>query len=513
MKRYYILLVFGAICFYNTALATYQNLHGYMWANYQQFAGNMKTAQNWYTHLLSNNSSIYTYKGFIDFLYKTNNYQQIVSVMNSVGNTFDNDPDVQIIFGHALHAVGKNQEGNALFIKLSRQFKNNLEIVFEAAKAYLMQKELENALQVIDTLLNTTPKKPNYFVLYFLKAQINMQLNRLEQALKNVQESIAIHPHFDKSWLLFGILQEKQGMLQDAIKGYTSYLETTEQADKQIEQHLLKLLLQQKTQQHNTNTSLFNKTCYQKALILFERKQYKQALEQIDNCLKLNTEQTDSQLLKIQILHSMQAYEEATNTLVQWLNKNPDNTILLGTLHLLARSGAPLSPIINAFEQLAQKNPANQWPPLYLADLYTRVHNSEKALTYHAKALKLVTDIKLRSKIHFQMGILHYERQEYDAMLTLLENARSQGSDFPPLLNLLAYYYATKGKQLPKAQELITQTLKQDPNNPHFLDTQATIWYKQGNINKAYKLLSHLARNVPDDAMILIHLGKMYHKL
>ena len=488
-------------------------VHKYMLANYHQFRGNTQTAYNWYKELFSSNSSVYTYKGFINFLYNTQNYKQIIHIMETTAKTFENDPDIQTIFGHALRFVGRTKEASQYFITLSQKFKNHLEIAFEAAKAYIDRKELENAQQAINALLNTAPKKPNYFILFFLKAQINMQLGNYDKALKDIQESISMHPHFDKNWLLFAMIQEKQGRLQDAIKGYTNYLEVTNEIDKNIEQHLLELMMQQKASEQNTSILLLNKSCYQKALVLFERKQYKQALAHINNCLEKNPSETNEQLLKIQILHAMHNYQDATNSLVQWLHKKPNDTVLFGILHLLARTGAPIALVINAFEQLHQKNTKTGWPALYLADLYTRADNMQKALTYHQKALTLTANKTLRTKVQFQMGLIYYKQKEYDKMVTVLHNAQKNGIPFPPLLNLLAYYYATKGKKLPDAQKLIDRVLKQDPHNPHFLDTQAMIWYKQKKYEPAQQLLRKLSQQAPDDITILIHLAKTYDKL
>lgn len=81
-----------------------------------------------------------------------------------------------------------------------------------------------------------------------------------------------------------------------------------------------------------------------------------------------------------------------------------------------------------------------------------------------------------------------------------------------PLLNLLAYYYATQEKQCAIAQTLIEKALKQDKQNPHFLDTQATIFYKQGNYKKALDILQKIASTNRNDFSIVKHLGKALYK-
>ena len=499
----------------NTLMAGFGNdLHRYFWANYNQYSGKPNEAYAQYQTMLSNNESVYTYKGYIHFLAKQGQYQKIVPLIEKTEKNFQDDPDTQLIFAQALMAGKQTEKANAMILKLSNTFKTHMEIVFEAARIYVEQKKLNDALRVIDGLLNNVPRKPNHFIFHFLKAQIYTQQNKAAEAIKSLEVCTALHPHFDKSWLLFAIIQEQQGKLTDAIKGYTNYLQIVPIKDKGIEQHLLSLMIQQKVAtEKNQQTLLVNKTCYEKALILFDRHQYKEALEHVNTCIKADPKKKDSQLLKIQILHAMGQDKEVVELLTQAMLTNPNETEPLETMHLLARSGASPTLIIKSLEQIHEKYPKNLKPTLYLADMYTRVGNRSNALAYLEKSASLTDDPELKTKIYHQIGMHYYELKEYDKMVDVLEKGRALKTEFPPLLNLLAYHYAFDESKLDTAQTLIKSVLHVAPTNPHFLDTQALILYKQKEYTKAQELLTRLAQHTPDDPTILIHLAKTEAKL
>lgn len=491
-----------------------RNIHSYLWANYQQFAGNYSQSQQEFSNLLSSNPPIYAYKGYLHLLYTTEKFQTIIKLSPKLETSFNNDPEIQLILARALEQTGNQSAADEKILKLAAQFKTEQEIIFQATQLYMRRKEPENALQIIDDLLNNSPRKPNNFIFHFLKAQIYAGMNQPENALKNVKLSLEMHQHFDKGWLLFAALQEQLGTLDEAIKGYTSFLEITGEKNEEVEQHLLALLFKQKVAQQKNSSITLSQTCFEKAMHHFDRKEYSQALSHITKCLEdEKTNNTESRLLKIQILSAMDNYGAAANELQHWITHDPSNQTWYKTLHLLCHAGLSYQKAIAVLEDVSKAHSKNILPLLYLADLHTRVHNNDSALMYHAKAVEMTDDNQLKTKILFHVGLLHYESRNFDAMEKALEKGLSLKMNFPPLLNLLAYHYASQGKALAKAEQLVNTILRKEPNNPHFIDTQALIFYKQKKYEKALSLFQTALKKAPGDATILRHLGKTYYQL
>ncbi len=219
---------------------TANNFYTYFCANYAECKGNYSNTQRLYNQMLKDNPSIYVYKGYIPFLFGINDHKAIVNLIPTLDTTFTSDPDIQQLFALSLEKLGNQQESDARFIVLNNQFKDNQVIAFKTATIFLQRKENENALATIDNFLNSSPKKSNNFIFYFLKAQIYVQLNNLEKALDSITTCLKLHPQFDKGWLLFALLNEQAGKLTDAVQGYSTFLELAGD-NKEVAQRLIQL--------------------------------------------------------------------------------------------------------------------------------------------------------------------------------------------------------------------------------------------------------------------------------
>ncbi len=509
MKKQYSILACLIISLYINA----NDFHRYIWANYEQFRGNTKQAQRWYD-LISETpqQSVFTNKGYLHFLHEHGNHQRIVELMPKLEETFKTDPDVQLIFVIALRKTNQPQVADDKLLRLSHIFKFHPEIVFQTTETLVRRKELQNALALLDDYLNRAPRRPNNFIFHFLKAQIYMNMREFTQARSQIKQCLDAHPRFPQGWLLLAMLEEQSGQLEQAIKGYSSYLEMIG-PNKQIEQHLLELVFKHKAAQRNQQVLHINKACLSKALLLFERKQYSTALQQINSCLSQNQNDNNTRLVKIQILTAMKNFDETVATIAAWIAQEPDNTTWYQAMHLLLRTNVPPNKVINALSAIHKQHPNALRPCLYLADLYTKEGNTEQVIHYHTKALELTDNQQMKARILYQLSMIHYEKGDYTTMLSFLDRIESMEHAYPPACNLHAFHCATKGKDLAKAQTLCDKARNNDKNNPHFLDTQSLIFYKQHNYEQAANLLKALNENEPHDFTIMIHLAKAYNKL
>lgn len=487
------------------------NIHHYIMANFEQFGGNLPQAYELYKQLTSHQAPLHAYRGYIHLLHEVGAHPEIIRVMQDHGSNFKDDSAIQLIFARALHNTGKQQEAAELFIKLNETFKDNQEIAFEVAQQYLTRKEPSNAISVIDNFLSASPLKPNNFAFHFLKAQIYVNLGDKHKALHSIKQCLDLYPHFDKGWILYGMLHEQAGELAQAIKGYSTFLDMSQERNQQLEQHLLGLIFRQKLLEQKSHASSASCPSTEKAIQLLNEKKYKEALECIDQCLSKNTHNYEQRLLKLQILSSMQEYETASKLLHQWISEENNNRDWLKALHTLGSDKTFRPHAINTLHSLEKNYNHPLLIALYLADIYTRDQAYKKALEQHHQAISLTADPLLKSKIYYQIALIHFQQQEYTDMEKALEQGQRLQENFPPLLNLLAYHYAST-KRTKQAQELMNIVLKKDKNNPHMWDTQALIYYKQGNYDKAEQILQKIVKSVPSDFTAVRHLAKTEYK-
>lgn len=488
------------------------NLHRYIWANYNQFGNKPQVAQHWYSELIGSHAPLYSYKGYINFLYSTGKFKTIVTLIPSLEEAFKDDPDTQLMFARSFERLGLIKQADEKIIRLNNHFKTHQEIAFQAAQSYVRRKEPENAIKAIDDLLNNSPRKPNNFIFYFFKAQIQHSLDFKEDALKSIKIALDMHRNFDKGWLFYALLEEELGQLDQAMKGFTTFLELTG-SNQEIEQHLMQLAFKQKILQKKNPAISSSKSCFEKALFLFDQQEFSKALKQVNMCLQDNPDDKESTLLKVEILASSRDYAQAANLIKERLLKDPENQLWYRTLHLLCQAGLSHQKAIAILEDVCHQQPTRVLPLLYLADLHLRTHTIETSLIYQKKALEHSHEPMVKTKILFQMALIYYQTQQFDAMENVLKQGLALNTQFPPLLNLLAYHYASTGKELAQAQQLMDTVLQYSKKNPYYLDTQAVIFYQQKQYDKARDLLQYVTQKIPSNGCAHKHLAQAYYQL
>ena len=422
-----------------------QNLARYMMANYYQFGNDLSKAGHWYSQVTPDEQSVQIYTGYIPYLAASGAFNQIVPLIPQLDERFKNNQEMQLIFANALEQTGNKQEAQNRLVTLNEQHKANQELAFKVVQMYLERAEPENALSVIKNLLNNSPRRPNNFIFLFMESQIYMQLNKKPEALAAIKQCIETYPKFDKSWLLYAVLHEQEGKIEEAIKGYTTFLEISPQANAEIERHLIMLAYRQKM---HTKQLPDGKKCLNLAAQFFDKKEYDKALENIEQCLAQTPHDKEAQLFKIQILAHQKQLEKAAQLLAQWMKADKEYDLWLQALHLLCYMGLPYPKAMQAIESVEKHNGFNLSLTLALADLALRAPMPQKALLALKKAAAATPDQLLKAQLTFQMGMLYFEQEQWKQAQQTLEQALSWGTSYAPLNNLLAYIYATKGNNL-----------------------------------------------------------------
>lgn len=488
-------------------------IHNYFWANYTNFSGNKNVAHKQYEHLLdpSTHTPIYVYKGYLHFLFDTKQYKKIIDLIPKLDKQFAHDVTIQLLFVQTLENSKKQKEADTRVIQLSKTYPTHSEIVFRSSQAYTRIQHYNEALEVIMGYLNKTPSQPNNFIFYFLLSQIYVMQHRQSEALEMVQKCLDMHPTFDKGWLCLATLKEQAGQLEDAIKGYSTFLEISGR-NPEIERHLFTLTIKKNTNNTDNNSILSGKSSYESALLNYQQKQYIQANTCINNYLLQNPADTQARLLKIQILSTTKNFSKAITLISQWFEQEPGKKLWVHTLFLLIHAGVPHTKIIDVLQALEKKHPTSPWPSLYLADLAIRNKNHTQAITHLEKTLPRLTNKKLKMKTLHHIALLYLEQQNYDLMAQFLEKAYEQNNTYAPVANDLAYCITQqKNCDFQRAQKLISQALEQDKNNPLYIDTQAIIYCQQGEYARAETLLQPL--NISTNPIILLNLAQIKYAL
>lgn len=506
IRSIFALLMF-ALFIDNSLLCTH-TMQYYFWANYQQYGRNGKQTTQLYNQLLSSSPSLYVYKGYIVHLFEQEKYAEIVSLIKKLDSFFQNDPITQRYFALSLYKMELIEEAEKRFIELNNRFKSDQEIAYYTAQIYLRKQEPQNAILVIDTLLNNVPRKPTDALFYFMRAQAYLTLSELDKAYENAKKSIEIQSQFDKGWLMLALLDEQAGRIKQAIHGYQSFIEVTDPGQAQlVQRHLVELLAAERT---NIKKEKFY---YKKAAILYHKKRYTEALQSLNQC-RHETNNPSFIILKIEILSALNRFEETVSILKKQALKDPQSSIWLKMIHLLVFSPLPKETLLKTFDELKDAYHKNGWFHIYYADLLLRIQKQEQALKELVLAEKFVIDDPLiKGKIAYQKAIIYFDQENSELFLENAKQSLSLIPDFSPVLNVLAFYYAQQKEKLEEAEAYVQKALQKDPHNAHILDTKGFILYKRKQYQEAENLFNKLITIAPDDATIHIHLAKVQYAM
>jgi tetratricopeptide (TPR) repeat protein len=208
----------------------------------------------------------------------------------------------------------------------------------------------------------------------------------------------------------------------------------------------------------------------------------------------------------------MHKSKDAVEYLGKLIGKEPNEDKWYRALHLMYQAKLEQPKLIQLLQETVKKN-KNLTAMLYLADIYLKKKEFNNAVELLHSAHTLTQQKPLQAKILYQIGIIYYETNQPQKLSAVIDDAEELETDFVPLQNLIAYYYAHKSRNLEKAQEYIEKVLAQEPDNIHYLDTQAYIFYQKKEFAKAHEILTSLEKKGPKDYFILKHTSKVLKHL
>ncbi len=131
----------------------------------------------------------------------------------------------------------------------------------------------------------------------------------------------------------------------------------------------------------------------------------------------------------------------------------------------------------------------------------------------HEEARELLEDaVRLAPRnilVRHQLAGVYESLGLLDEAIALLEESLTIRADHAATCNALGYFYAEKSVQLGEAEELVRRALRQEPDNGAYLDSLGWVFFTQGKLDEALKVLTEAA-GATSDPVIYEHLGDVY---
>lgn len=157
---------------------------------------------------------------------------------------------------------------------------------------------------------------------------------------------------------------------------------------------------------------------------------------------------------------------------------NAENWMRLMMLELVDKN---YPKAIETAQKAIEYNPDSISLYQYIAPAYYEMKEYDKALDIYNKAIMLAdtTDYMLQSSIMCGMADVYSALNDTAKAIEYYEDAISLNPGNDLAMNNYAYFLAVRGIDLDRAERLIAEALKTNPENPTMLDTYAWVYFRK----------------------------------
>ncbi len=463
-------------------------------ARLYRLRGETTKAENVLRGLLSQNPNDEAVAGQeADLLLEQNHAQEAVNLLERIVKSAPS--------GHLSDTLGDAYSQLHDFANAEQSYRKAIELEPDEADHYRgladalsSQGKYADALAQYEHLAGMEPDEPAN---YIHMAEMDRQLNKLDDAEKNILEAKRRAPGNLEIVFNESQIYEAQGRYEDAIRVLSSAVAS---------------LKSQASAAPSTRRSLA--VLYEQLGGIYrETGNYTAAINTFDELSELGPEEAQRAALQVietyrlarDLPHALDAADKAVAQYPQ------DREIHIARALLYGEKGDAGGAVAQLRELLTH---SGQDIEIYLdiAQIEQENHRFAEAETVLAQAAGIATRDSDREMIWFMFGAVYERQKKYDLAEEQFKKVLTVNPRSAPTLNYYGYMLADQGVRLPEAADLIKRALAEDPANGAYLDSLGWAYYKQDRLAEAEDTLRQAAARDHTDPTILEHLGDVYFK-
>ena len=164
-------------------------------------------------------------------------------------------------------------------------------------------------------------------------------------------------------------------------------------------------------------------------------------------------------------------------------------------------------------KKIALRHPG-EWQIDFILGLnYETFDDRDNAIKYYESSITKNPDSFIKSSIYFELGNLYDQTGKMEDAISAMTRAIEFNPKNPEPYNYLGYMFADKGIRLDEAQKYVEKALELNPNAGYIIDSLGWIYYKKGMYPEALTKLQEASILIPNDPVVLEHLGDAYLKI
>ncbi|HUK31284.1 MAG TPA: tetratricopeptide repeat protein [Candidatus Acidoferrum sp.] len=362
------------------------------------------------------------------------------------------------------------------------------------AEALASEEKYADALAQYQHLAELEPEEPGN---YIRMAEMDRQLNKLDDAEKNILEAKRRAPGNLEVVYSESQIYEAQGRYDDAIQVLSSAVES----------------LKSQPEAAPSNRRSLAVLYEQLGRINRDSENFTAALNNFADLAKLGPEEAQRADLQIietfrlarDLPHALEAADKALGQFPQ------DREIRIARALLFGEKGD----VDGAASQLRQLLTRSQQDIEIYLDI-SQVEQQSRRFAEAEAALAQADGIAVRNNeremIWYMLGAIYEREKKYDLAEEQFKKVLAVNPRSAPTLNDFGYMLADRGIRLTEATDMIKRALAEEPASGAYLDSLGWSYYKQDRLAEAEDTLRQAIAREHNDPTILDHLGDVYFK-
>lgn len=362
------------------------------------------------------------------------------------------------------------------------------EVSFQKQRIFLLMGETEKALAEVDRLIAAFPEPE----IYGHKAAVLMDLGRMDEAERALQEVLALDATNGNAWLMLSRIYARDGR-EDA--SWDALTKAFLSADVSIDEKIGVLL-------RFFSASERDPASLERAYTLLE---------------KLDIAHPDDAKT-----HSMYGdyllregrYREARDRFAQAVGIDPNHQLIWAQLTELDMQLYEWDLLVEDATNARNVFPAQPVFYLMMAIGQIQVGQHDEAIKNLNVGKSYVLDEPmLMANFWSTLGEAYYKIGEYKRSDEAYEKALTLTPSDPLVLNNYSYYLALQGRKLERAAELSLKSNELMPGTASFQDTYGWVLFKQGKHEQALEWVGKAIAGGANDGVVLEHYGDILFHL
>ncbi len=419
--------------------------------------------------------------------------------------------------------LGKNRDAVDIYRSLLKEYPSKMELYMQLSQAYADSGELQKAIDVLNELEKISGVSETTALNKF---QLYSMLNQKEKAFMEIENIIAQNPDDPRYLVLLGDLYLQDNQPDKAIYYYdrakevdpdypnlilsmVNYYEKTgnkEAAEKELKKAITGTEIDVETKVQLL-TRYIDILSQNKRDIKLVNPLFETLFDQYPNNTLLN-------LIYGNVLLLQENKEEAMKQFEIYTKANPTDPVGYEQMLRIALPDS-IDKIIEITEEAIRYIPDAPQFYFYLGAAKYQQKKYKEALDVFEEGLKSakIDNPLLKSDFYGQIGDLHYFLGNKKAAFENYEKALKLNPQNLHVLNNYSYYLSLEGKDLDKAEQMSSITVKAEPTNPTFLDTYGWVLFRQGAYTTAKIYIENAVKYSEEEpsAEIFEHYGDVLY--